>query len=163
MLCSSCIAERDHVSLGDDSTIQEQVGESSLESQAMSTLEDFYALLNHEQYGRASERYGGSYEILLGYNPSIDEEDKVGLLQAACKLNGFMCLDILSAELIEVHDQSEFVYEVQFANPDGSLFVLGPCCGADEETMPPQSTFIVHVLCQSEDSCLVLDLPPYLP
>jgi len=32
-----------------------------------------------------------------------------------------------------------YVFQVKFNNPDGSLFILGPCCGASETGMPPVS------------------------
>lgn len=155
-LCTCCgrwINQNDH----------ELVESSDLETQALTAVEDFYGLLNHKQYQRAAELYGGSYDVLIGYNPTIDNKEKSSLLRAACRFNGFVCLDILSAELIDVNDQGEFIYEVKFANPDGSEFVLGPCCGATEEEMPPTSTFSVRVVCEEDGSCLVMDLPPYLP
>jgi len=119
--------------------------------------------LNHKQYQRAVKLYGGSYDVLIDYNPLIDKGDKSSLLRAACRHNGFMCLEVLSAKLIEGDDQDKFIYEVKFANPDGSEFVLGPCCGASEEEMPPKASFTVHVQCDEDGSCLVMDLPPYLP
>ena len=137
--------------------------ESTLESQAEVALTDFHKYLNQSEYAKASAFYGGTYENLLNFNPTLSEEDKEHLLQAACEFNGFMCLDVLSAELIEVYDQGEFIYEVKFANPDGSEFILGPCCGASEDEMPPKSFFIVHVHCENDSTCLVLDLPPYVP
>jgi len=137
--------------------------ESPLEAQAEIALENFYTFLNQKQYDLAVELYGGSYEVLRGYNPSLDEENKEGFLRAACELNGFMCLKVLSAELVQAVDQGEFTYEVKFANPDGSEFILGPCCGASEEEMPPISIFTVHVKCEDDGSCFVMDLPPYVP
>lgn len=146
-----------------DQNNQKIIERSELESQAFKTINDFYGLLNHKQYQRAAELYGGSYDVLVDYNPSIKKGDESNLLRAACRFNGFVCLDILSAELIDVNDQGEFIYEVKFANPDESEFVLGPCCGATEEEMPPKSSFTVHVECEADGSCLVMDLPPYLP
>lgn len=139
------------------------VDESALEDQAKMVLIDFHTYLNLEKYDQAVDLYGGSYDVLLGYNPTLSEEDKEVLLQAACEFNGFMCLDVLSAELIGVEENGEFAYEVKFVNPDGSEFVLGPCCGATEEEMPPKSSFTVHVECKEDGSCLVMDLPPYVP
>ncbi len=137
------------------------------EAQAHLALEEFFVLLNQGQYERAVRLYGGSYEVLTYFNPDLAPEDKAGLLQAACELNGFMCLSPLSITLsiIEIRENQpqEFVFEVTFANPDGSEFVLGPCCGADEETMPPQTYFTVRVACDNDTICQVLDLPPYVP
>ena len=146
-----------------DQNNQDMIETSDLESQALTAMTDFYGFLNHKQYQRAAKLYGGSYDILIDYNPTVEEGDKSSLLRAACRFNGFMCLEVLSAQLIEGDDQGEFTYEVKFANPDGSEFVLGPCCGASEEEMPPKSSFTVYVQCDDDGSCLVMDLPPYLP
>ena len=85
------------------------------------------------------------------------------MLQAACETNGFRCLEIMSSKLVEAPKSKEFKYLVEFANYDGSLFIQGPCCGASEEVMPPVSSFEVHVSCESEGLCKVMDLPPYEP
>jgi hypothetical protein len=137
--------------------------ESAVEARAEGALINFHTFLNQEDYNKAAELYGGSYEVLLGYNPTLSENDKADLLMAGCEFNGFMCLEILSAELIDVNDQGEYVYEVKFENPDGSELVLGPCCGATEEEMPPKSSFTVRVQCEGDVSCKVMDLPPYVP
>jgi hypothetical protein len=169
LFCGSCNAWMDPNDPGDkaladdDALNRDAAGESALELTAGRVLQDFFASLNQTKYNQAAGLYGGSYELLQGYNLSIDEEDKVGLLQAACELNGFICLEVLSFSLIEVREQNEFIYEVEFANQDGSQFTLGPCCDASEETMPPVSSFITHVLCDSDGSCTVMDLPPYVP
>lgn len=134
-----------------------------LDAQARSALINFHEYLHQGEYDQAAELYGGSYDVLLGYNPTLSEDDKAALLQAACEFNGFICLEILSAELMAGNDGTEIVFKVKFANPDGSEFVLGPCCGASEEEMPPVSTFTAHVLCEDDGSCLVMDLPPYVP
>jgi len=134
-----------------------------LESQARSAVTKFHEFLNLGEYEQAADLYGGSYDVLLGYNPSLSEDDTMDMLKAACEFNGFMCLGILRAELMEGNDGDEIVFKVKFANPDGSEFVLGPCCGASEEEIPPVSTFMVHVQCEDDGTCLVMDLPPYVP
>lgn len=133
----------------------------ALESQAI--LTEFYYALNLGLYERAVALYGGSYEVLEYFNPTIEPDNKAALLRAACELNGFMCLPILDSSLVETHNEQVFLYEVTFANPDGSLFVLGPCCGASEETMAPVSEFNIQVSCENKGSCQVLDLLPWAP
>jgi hypothetical protein len=53
--------------------------------------------------------------------------------------------------------------DVEFSLPDGTLFVLGPCCGATETEMPPVSSFAFRVQRQPDGAYAVLDLPPYVP
>ena len=136
---------------------------AELESAALAALTEYYQSLNQGMYDRAVALYGGSYEELEYFNPTIDPGDKAELLRAGCEFNGFMCFAILSSELVEVINQQEFLFELEFANPDGSLFVLGPCCGATEETMPPVSVFTVQVRCDDTGFCQVLNLPPWVP
>jgi len=45
---------------------------------------------------------------------------------------------------------------------DGSPFELGPCCGADPATSPPQTEFVFTVEWQ-DGLFKVLELPVYLP
>lgn len=139
------------------------VQSGSLEPQARAAAVDFYDALYQGLFDQAVQYYGGPFEVLEGYNPLIDPKDKANLLQNGCQANGLMCLRILDINLIDENDSHEFVYEVSFANPDGSLFVLGPCCGATKEEMPPVSVFTISVICEPEGTCLVLDLPPYVP
>ncbi|MBW6465740.1 MAG: hypothetical protein K0B06_04485 [Brevefilum sp.] len=133
------------------------------ESQAKAALVEFFALLSQGEYEKAVELYGGSYEELEYFNPGMDPDDKSGLLTAACEFNGFICLPVLSLAAIDADLQDILVFEVAYANPDGSRFVLGPCCGATEEEMPPVDVFTVRVNCEEEGVCQVLDLPPYVP
>lgn len=135
----------------------------SREVEAGSAVVDFYARLNQGVYDQAAELYGGSYDVLQGFNPNIDPGDQASLLSAGCEFNGLMCLRVLDLTLIHANEPHKFVFDVAFANPDGSLFILGPCCGATEEIMPPVSGFTVNVACEQDGPCLVLDLPPYVP
>ena len=146
-----------------ENTIEDHNDLPDLAARSEFVLIEFHRLLNGEDYEQARNLYGGSYEMLEGYNPALDPSDKAGLLEAGCQFNGLMCLPVLSTKLVQVIEQHEFVYELTFKNPDGTTFVLGPCCGADEETMPPISTFTAHVVCETMDSCQVMDLPPYVP
>lgn len=137
--------------------------DESREAEARSALMDFFDALNQRVFEQAVRMYGGSYEVLQGYNPEIDPMNHVALLEAGCTFNGLMCLRVLDTRLIQADEAGDFVYTVTFANPDGSQFVLGPCCGATEEDMPPVNVFDVHVTCEQEGLCLVLDLPPFVP
>jgi len=130
---------------------------------ASQTMTDFFDLLNQGDYVQAAELYGGSYEVLQGYNPGIDPTDRAALLQAGCEFNGLMCLPLLDVTLLETINFQEFIFNVTYANPDGSRFVQGPCCGETEESMLPIDTFVVQIKCDTGHTCQVLDLPPYVP
>ena len=169
ILCSGCGA-LNNVPGQEEAATENQVSPSNAADQesmpvvsAEEVLTEFYQLLNDGKYDQAAILYGGSYEMLQGYNPDLDNEDYAGLLKAGCELNGLMCLKVLEVLSSQTSDEDEFIFEIALANPDGSQFVLGPCCGATEEEMPPQSSFVVRVVCQEDVPCLVIDLPPYVP
>ena len=127
------------------------------------TLEQYFAFLVNGQYDQAVNLYGGSYEWLIPNNPDIDPANKAALFEAGCRHNGLVCSltikDIVSAEQLS---PEQIRFTVEFQNSDGSLFILGPCCGATEEEMPPVSQF--NYLVQKVDGAwLVMDLPVYVP
>jgi len=87
------------------------------------------------------------------------------LLERACAVNGFQCLKV--KEIVQqVQDWPDtYTFTIEFLNPDGSLFVLGACCGASETDMPPQSRFDVVVMRipQAGNALRVQSLPVYVP
>lgn len=146
-----------------DSTVPLPGQTAPPESQAKIDLTNFFVYLNHGKFEQAAALYGGSYEELVYFNPDVDTQDKAGLLKNACEVNGFPCLQLYSYDLLEKTVEGVYVFSVSFRNADGSQFVLGPCCGADETQMPPVSAFTVRVRCGETYPCQVLDLPPYVP
>jgi len=130
--------------------------------QAIEALEAFFERLSKEDYAGAAELYGGSYETLVNWNPEIPESNTESLWQKGCQINGLQCLTVRSAKLVEESD-GELVFTVEFNNPDGELFVQGPCCGADETQMPPASQFQVRLQKTPQGGFLVLDMPVYVP
>lgn len=134
-----------------------------LEAQAQIDLVTFYEKLNQEQYEEAVTLYGGSYDVLQGYNPDIDPQDKATLMKFGCEFNGLTCMKVYDAEIKDRISENEFLFSVRFSNQNGEIFELGPCCGETEESMPPVSIFEIRVTCESESSCKLHDLPPYVP
>jgi len=130
--------------------------------EAQNSLVNFFALLNTKKYNEADPLYGGSYEQLQVFNPDVDASDHTTLWTKACELSGLQCLKVRSAMLMH-QESNAYVFQVEFSNPDGSLFVLGPCCGANETEMPPVSQFEYTVTKNAEGKFLVMNLPPYIP
>jgi hypothetical protein len=146
---------------GQEAQSAQQEGSPDLEA-ARQALLAYFTALNEGRYAEAAGYYGGSYEILTGYNPDVPLEDHETLLEAGCRYNGLQCLkvrEILNAEQIS---PNEFSFTVQFANPDGSLFQRDPCCGEDPAQSPPESQFPYTVI-KSGEEFLVLELPVYVP
>lgn len=135
---------------------------SSTASEAHAVLIEFFSLLNAGKYAEADSLYGGTYEGLQNNNPSVDPSDHAKLLANACEINGINCLLVRTAIFKELQGDT-YIFQVEFSNPDGSLFVLGPCCGADETETPPVSQFEYHVARPADGTFRVMDLPPYTP
>lgn len=130
--------------------------------QARQALVAFFDLLSQGQYAEADELYGSDYEVLMYYNPTLDPSDHAALWGNACTINGAQCLPVRAARLKE-QAGDEYIFTVEFSNPDGTLFVLGPCCGATETEMPPASQFEYRVQKTADGKFVVLDLPVYVP
>ena len=134
----------------------------STASAAQQVLITFFQLMNSKNYAVGDVLYGGSYEAMQSWNPNVDPSDHVTLWSKACEQNGLQCLLARTVTLKELQGDT-YVFQVEFSNPDGSLFVLGPCCGANETEMPPVSRFEYKVTRNSNGKFVVMDLPPYVP
>lgn len=131
-------------------------------AEAHDVLVDFLTLLHTKQYAHAVPLYGGDYEPIQLSNPEIDPADHLALWTWACDHQFLQCLEVRSATFKELRGDS-YIFQVEFNNPDGSLFVLGPCCGANETEMPPVSQFEYTVSRNAEMKFVVMNTPPYVP
>jgi hypothetical protein len=134
----------------------------STASEAHDVLIDFLTLLHTKNYAEAVSLYGGDYEALQVFNPEIDLDDRVVLWAWACDNQLLQCLEVRSATFKELVGDS-YIFQVEFSNSDGSLFVLGPCCGANETEMPPVSQFEFTVSRNANGRFVVMNTPPYVP
>ena len=135
---------------------------SSTASEAQEVLIKFFGLLNSKQYAEADALYGGDYEQLKVFSSDTDPSDHAKLWADACQLAGLQCLEVRSATFKNLQGDT-YIFQVEFSNPDGSLFVLGPCCGANETEMPPVSQFEYAVARNADHQYVVMNLPPYVP
>jgi hypothetical protein len=129
---------------------------------ARNTLIGFFNHLANGDYQEAAGLYGGEYDVLRQMNPEIDPNDYSSLWNNACQSNGFQCIRIKHADLVD-QSLNVFTFLVEFNNSDGSLFIQGPCCG---ETISPEQTisiFTYHVNVLESGNPVVMDLPVYLP
>ena len=142
-----------------------QPTETSLPStadEAHDTLVNFLTLLHTKNYTSAVPLFGGDYEQLRVFNPEIDSNDHLALWTWACDNQLLQCLEVRAATFEQLVGDS-YIFQVEFSNPDGSLFVLGPCCGANETEMPPVSQFEFTVTRNAEGKFVVMNMPPYVP
>jgi hypothetical protein len=129
---------------------------------AEKAAKQFFQLLSDGEYVQAAGMYAGDTSGLQYMNPSIDKNDLESLWRNACTINGFQCLPIQTILTTEKFSLNEYHLQVEFRNPDGSLFVLGPCCGASEEEMPPVSHFDMYVI-ERNGEYFVTSLPVLVP
>ncbi len=122
----------------------------------------FFDRLAAGEYAAAAELYGGSYDVLQGYNPTVDPADVAALWQNGCQVNGLQCLPVRVASFKEDTAVGETIFTVQFTAPDGSLFARGPCCGENQPT-PPETDFEFRVIQSEDGGYRVLDMPVYVP
>ena len=84
-----------------------------------------------------------------------------GVLEGWGHQNGGVCLRIQTVVERGSSSEGAFTFIVEFANNDGSIFEIGPCCG-EEDTGERTREFAYTV--QSADGGLaILELPPYVP
>lgn len=121
---------------------------------ARAALIAYFDLLSAGRYEEAAAYYGGSYDVLIEYNPETDPQDRAALFEAACTVNGFLCLPVGEVVYASEVSSGEFRFTVTFLNADGSPF--GAFSGAD----PGQFDFSVQAV---GEQFLVQELPLYLP
>lgn len=134
----------------------------STASEAQAALITFFDQLNARQYAEADALFGGDYEQLKIFSADVDPADHATLWANACAQAGLQCLKVRTATFQSLQGDT-YSFQVEFSQPDGSLFVLGPCCGASETEMPPVSQFEYRVTRNANGKFFVMDLPPYVP
>lgn len=130
--------------------------------QAHQALRDFFEHLAQGEYEAAAAQYAGSYETLVSFNPDLDPDDHFALWQSGCQINSLQCLTVRRATFNVMADSGEYIFTVEFNAHDGSLFILGACCG-EEPVTPSQSQFEYRVVEGEDGQYRVLDMPVYVP
>ncbi len=131
-------------------------------SEAQEALIKFFDLLNSKQYADADVLYGGDYEQLKIFSSDTNPADHTKLWADACQLAGLQCLKVRSAIFKNLQGDT-YTFQVEFSNPDGSLFVLGPCCGSSATDMSPVSQYEYYLTRNTNGKFVVMELPPYVP
>jgi hypothetical protein len=130
-------------------------------AQPRQALIDFFEQLSKGNYTQASELYGGTYETLLSWNPDLNPNDTATLWKNGCQVNGMQCLTVRSATFKQRAENGDYLFIVEFSNPDGSLFSPGGCCG--DTTTPSTSQFEFRVGRGNDGKFRVMDSPIYVP
>jgi len=122
----------------------------------------FFDHLSKGEYEQAAALYGADYQPLTYLNPNIPQEEHAALWRNACEINGYQCLPVLRVIKTEKFSLNEYMLTVEFRDANGQAFVFGPCCGADEQAMPPETQFEMFVI-EREGDYLVTSLPVFVP
>jgi hypothetical protein len=129
---------------------------------ARESLINYFDFLNRGEYSKALRYHGGDLEVLQIWSPELEPTNHAALIEAACRASGWQCLKIKEILSEEQVSPNEFKFTVEFAKPDGTTFVLGPCCGATEEEMPSTSEFEYYVQKDGREF-RVMTPPVYIP
>ncbi len=130
--------------------------------QASAALQSYFQSLSEGRYADAVNLYGGSYEGLSGFNPDVSLQEHDRLFELGCTVNGLQCLKLNEILQSTKLDDDTYQFMVTFTGRDGQVFVLGPCCGADETQMPPVSQF-TYTVKRVDGRFKVMELPVYVP
>lgn len=120
-------------------------------AQARAALQEFFSLLYDQRYEEAIQYYGGDYDILQEWNPTVAGDDHAQLFQNGCILNGLQCLGLMTVLQEQEVSPGQFLFTVEFVQDDGRLFSRG---------MDSQFTYTVRNV---DGVFLVQELPVYVP
>lgn len=129
--------------------------------EAQEALVEYFNDLYTGDFDAAADLFGGDLSILVDSNPNVDPTNTAELLEAACTYQ-LRCLPIKTIVYASHVSEGLYHFKLEFSNPDGSLFVLGPCCGATETEMPPVSEFDCSVEKKSGGKYKVMCLSVYV-
>jgi hypothetical protein len=113
------------------------------------------------RYEGAAAVYAGPTALLEAYNPDVNPNNVPLLLERYCTQNGGVCLPIATVLEREAPAADTFVFRVEFALTDGTIFEIGACCG-EEDTGQRTREFTYTVL-RLDGEFRVFKLPPYVP
>ncbi len=129
---------------------------------ARGALERFMQLAHDGRYADAvALAAGADYSALREWNGDVAPDDLAGLLERGCRRQ-IRCLVVRRVVDERVVSATRLRFTVELGGDDGSVFTLGPCCGADAADMPPRSRFPFTVDLVGGRP-VVMDLPPYVP
>jgi len=127
--------------------------------QSKEALAAFLTAAHDGDYVTAASLYGGGYESLADWNPSVDSSDGPALFEAACTYQ-LRCELAVRRFLSGPIQPGRYTFYVEFETDGGELWTMGPCCGS--ETGPTVSQF-PFVVSWTAGGPRVLTMPVYTP
>ncbi len=138
------------------------VSDESSSASAEEALAAFFGALSSGDYESAVDLYGGTYEILAGWNPEVNPDNKAALLKSGCMRNGLQCLELRRIVERRSMPDGAIRFVVEFSTHEGELFVRGPCGDEDSAASSPELLFTYDVG-DVGGRFKVFGLPPYVP
>ena len=138
-----------------------QVAEEMVQAETELVL--YFASLATGDFDTAADMMADNpefWEMAQDNNPDIVPEDHGALLAAVCARQS-LCLPVYDVVKAEPVENNLYSFTVKFALGD-EVFVLGPCCGASQDEMPPVSEFTYQVH-RVNDGYKVEAEPLYVP
>ncbi len=120
---------------------------------AQMTLMKYFSELHDGNYAQAAKHFDGSYVVLQAMNTHDPAIDHTTLLEDACELNGFACLNVLEVNFVRRIDEDSYQFEVIFQYDNGVVFY------AEAEDGTLNSRFPFTVVAQ-QNGFMVRQLPP---
>ena len=112
-------------------------------------LQAYFNSLYEENYDQVVNYYGGTYELLQGYNPQIDSNDHAALFKAYIEINGGQLVKIDSIiKNKEIRMNEEYSFELTFIDKEGNSFREG--------------MVYMYSVNKIDGQYKVMELPPYL-
>jgi hypothetical protein len=127
-------------------------------SGARDTLRAYFDAANAGRYADAARLYGGTYEILVAWNPDVAATNHGALFARGCEQNGLQCLRIQRIVSETVDSASEYHFVVEFRNDDGTTFKTIQCCGGTT----PRIARVPFTVLKVNGKFLVQELPLYV-
>jgi hypothetical protein len=84
-------------------------------SRALGALAQFFSALQDGRYTEAVSAYGGDYQVLRDWNPTVPPNDHATLFQRGCTVNGLQCLAVKAVVDQREVSPGEYTFTVQFA------------------------------------------------
>jgi len=144
-------------SIGQSKTSYEVVEDPLIiQAKAQMALNNFLSHLEMKQYQQATQYFGGSYDYLKELNPNINNTSAHNYLKHFCESNSGICLPFTIKSQKKI-DENVFVFQVQYFEDNGQLFINGCGCGGIDQEKKDKFNFSVR---KEGEKYYVVDLPP---
>lgn len=131
---------------------------------ARTAIINYFNLLNEKKYIEALQYHGSGFKTLKNWNPNVNINQHITLLQRGCEENGWQCLKTLQVIKPTMISPNKIKFSVAFSNPDGTLFERGPCCDETElENSITEKAFEYIVIKKNKYDFVVETPPVYVP